>query len=95
MHRNQTRPGNRQFVCNNKLNAIAGQNRDRKTKQDRNIVRLDWDSGESTSCGACEGERGEEQARRKRGSEDEGWKKDPNFVEILLSSSVGSEMASE
>ena len=95
VHQNQTRPGNRQFVCNNKLNANAGQNRDGKTKQDRSIVRFECDSDESTSCGACEGERGQKQARRKHGSEDEGWKEDPNFVDILLSSSVGSEMASE
>ena len=63
----KTRAGNRQFVCNKKFGAIAEQNPDKKTRQDRSAVRVDCESDASMSCGGCE----------------EGCKKDPHLVEIL------------
>ena len=79
----KTRAGNRQLVCNNKFEAIAEQNHDKKTKKR-------WKYSEV--CGGCEEGRGEKQIGSEDGSEDtEGWKKDPNLVEILLSGSVASE----
>ena len=76
----KTSAGNRQFVCNNKFEAIAEQNHDQETKQDGNIVRFD--------CGV----RGEKQVGSENGSEvTGGCKKDPNIVGISLSSSVESE----
>ena len=61
----KTRASNRQFVCNSKFEAIAEQSHDKRTKQDRTMVRFDCDSGASMSCGACE----EERERRKTGRE--------------------------
>ena len=83
----KTTAGNRQFVCSNNFEAFAEQSHDKQTKQDGNMVRLDGDSDASTSCGGCEEESGEKQAWSENGSEDdEGCKKDPNLVGILLSS---------
>ena len=48
----KTRTGNRQFVRNNKFEAIAEQDHDKKTRQDRRRVRFDCDSDASTSRGS-------------------------------------------
>ena len=80
----KTRAGNRQFVCNNRFEAIAGARPRQEDKtRGRERVMFDCDSDGSTSCGGCEEERGEEQDGSENGSEDtEGCRKDPNLVGI-------------
>ena len=72
--------------------ASSEQHRGKMMKQDRSTVRFECDGDVSTSCGGCEEERRETQVGNECESEDtERRKKDPNFVGILLSSSVESE----
>ena len=53
------RSDTRQFVCNNKFEAIDEENRDKKTKQDRtNSERFVCDGDASAFCGGFEEERG-------------------------------------
>ena len=96
----KTRAGNRQFVCLNKFAAIAEQNRDKKTRKNRGMVRFDCDGDASALYRGCEEEKGDildgewrlvgEHRRMQEG---------PEFRRILPSSSVESEplceMASE
>ena len=85
-HRNQSRQST--VRVQQQVRGVAEQNHDKKTKQDRNTVRLDCDSDASTPCGDVK----RKQVGSENGSEDtEGCSKDPNSVEILQSNSVESE----
>ena len=71
---------------------IREQSRDKRTKQGRCMASFDCDGGAPVSCGGCGEERGDAQVGNEGRSRDiEGFRKDSNLPEMLLSNSVESE----